>query len=91
MDDEQWLGHIADLQAAHSSHVAGMVYGRGLMEQAGTTAHWQAMFRASSTDWHCFLGFALAQLEPPSVLGKRKRALWEDAVAEQQIWRRHWL
>ncbi|KAH2060218.1 hypothetical protein KXW21_003919, partial [Aspergillus fumigatus] len=79
MDDEQWLGHIADLQAAHSSHVAGMVYGRGLMEQAGTTAHWQAMFRASSTDWHCFLGFALAQLEPPSVLGKRKRALWEDA------------
>ncbi|KAH2165416.1 hypothetical protein KXV74_005446 [Aspergillus fumigatus] len=79
MDDEQWLGHIADLQAAHSSHVAGMVYGRGLMEQAGTTAHWQAMFRESSTDWHCFLGFALAQLEPPSVLGKRKRALWEDA------------
>ncbi|KAH3277027.1 hypothetical protein KXV19_006590 [Aspergillus fumigatus] len=40
MDDEQWPGHIADLQAAHSSHVAGMVYGRGLMEQAGTTAHW---------------------------------------------------
>lgn len=47
------------------------------------------MFRASSTDWHCFLGFASAQLEPPSVLGKRKRAPWEDAVAEQQIWRRH--
>lgn len=89
MDDEQWPGHIADLQAAHSSHVAGMVYGRGLMEQAGTTAHRQAMFRASSTDWHRFLGFASAQLEPPSVLGKRKRAPWEDAVAEQQIWRRH--
>lgn len=49
------------------------------------------MFRASSTDWHHFLGFASAQLEPLSVLGKRKRALWEDAVAEQQIWRRHWL
>ncbi|KAH1303883.1 hypothetical protein KXX47_008497, partial [Aspergillus fumigatus] len=91
MDDEQWPGYIADLQAAHSSHVAGMVYGRGLIEQAGTTAHRQAMFRASSTDWHHFLGFASAQLEPLSVLGKRKRALWEDAVAEQQIWRRHWL
>ena len=60
MDDEQWLGHIADLQAAHSSHVAGMIYSRGLMEQAGTTAHRQAMFRASSTDWHRFLGFASA-------------------------------
>ncbi|KAH1805473.1 hypothetical protein KXX27_001513, partial [Aspergillus fumigatus] len=24
MDIEQWIGHIADLQAAHSSHVAGM-------------------------------------------------------------------
>ena len=23
------------------------------------------------------------------MLGKRKRAPWEDAVAEQQIWRRH--
>lgn len=50
MDNEQWPGHIANLQAAHSSHIAGMVYSHGLMEQAGTTAHQQAMFRASSTD-----------------------------------------
>ncbi|RHZ49046.1 uncharacterized protein CDV56_103939 [Aspergillus thermomutatus] len=28
MDMEQWIGHITDLQAAHSSHVAGMVYAR---------------------------------------------------------------
>jgi hypothetical protein len=52
MDIEQWMGHIADLQAAHSSHVAGMVYGRGIQEQAGTMAHQQEMFRLSSTDWH---------------------------------------
>ena len=57
MGAEQWMGHIADLQAAHSSHVAGMVYGRGIMEQPGTTAHWCEMFRLSSTDWHRFLGF----------------------------------
>ena len=50
MDEAQWLGYIADLQAAHSSHVAGMVYGRGIIEQAGTTAHRQRMFRLSSTD-----------------------------------------
>jgi GH25 family lysozyme M1 (1,4-beta-N-acetylmuramidase) len=50
MDIEQWMGHIADLQAAHSSHVAGMVYGRGIQEQASTTAHRREMFRLSSTD-----------------------------------------
>ncbi|KAI9034735.1 uncharacterized protein KD926_006348, partial [Aspergillus affinis] len=74
MDEAQWLGHIADLQAAHSSHVAGMIYGRELMEQAGITAYRQEIFRLSSTDWHRFLGFASAQFEPPSALEKRKRA-----------------
>ncbi|KAJ6088012.1 hypothetical protein N7467_006926 [Penicillium canescens] len=54
---KQWIGHIADLQAAHSSHVAGMIYGRGITEQPGTTAHRREMFRLSSTDWHRFLGF----------------------------------
>jgi hypothetical protein len=52
MDIEQWMGYIADLQAAHSSHVAGMVYGWGIQEQAGTTAHRREMFWLSSTDWH---------------------------------------
>jgi hypothetical protein len=50
MDMEQWLGHIADLQAAHSSHIAGMIYGRAMQEQAGSTAHRREMFRLSSTD-----------------------------------------
>ncbi|KAH1712272.1 hypothetical protein KXX60_006463 [Aspergillus fumigatus] len=44
MDHKQWMGHIVDLQAAYSLHVAGMVYGWGLQEQAGTTAHWREMF-----------------------------------------------
>ena len=57
MNAEQWMGHIADLQAAHSSHVAGMIYGRGITEQPGTTAYRREMFRLSSTDWHRFLGF----------------------------------
>ncbi|CEL11233.1 hypothetical protein ASPCAL14336 [Aspergillus calidoustus] len=57
MDAEQWMAHITDLQAAHSSHVAGMVYGRQIMEQAGTTSHRRAMFRQSSVEWHEFLGF----------------------------------
>jgi hypothetical protein len=58
MDAEQWMAHIADLQAAHSSHVAGMVYARQITEQAGTTSHRRAMFRQSSVEWHEFLGFS---------------------------------
>lgn len=50
MDPERFAGHIADLQAAHSSHIAGMIYGREVTEQAGTTAHRRELFRLSSTD-----------------------------------------
>ncbi|KAF4225022.1 hypothetical protein CNMCM6805_007133 [Aspergillus fumigatiaffinis] len=89
MDIEQWIGHIADLQAAHSSHVAGMVYGRGIQEQAGTTAHRREMFQLSSTDWHQFLGFGVPA--PPSTLGKRKRAPWEDEAEVSRMERRHQL
>jgi late competence protein required for DNA uptake (superfamily II DNA/RNA helicase) len=88
MDEAQWIGHIADLQAAHSSHVAGMVYARGIMDQAGTTAHRQRMFRVSSTDWHRFLGFASAD-QPVDELGKRKRSPWEDEAEESRVYRRH--
>lgn len=91
MDEAQWLGHIADLQAAHSSHVAGMVYGRGIMEQAGTTAHRQQMFRLSSTDWHRFLGFRSADggVDAHANIHKRKRVPWEEEADERQIMRRH--
>lgn len=34
-----------------------MIYGRGIMEQPGTTAYQREMFRLSSTDWHKSLGF----------------------------------
>ncbi|KAL4947050.1 hypothetical protein BDW69DRAFT_190555 [Aspergillus filifer] len=64
MDAEQWMAHIADLQAAHLSHVVGMVYGRQIMEQAGTTSHQQVMFRQSSVEWHEVLGFPQLQLQP---------------------------
>ncbi|KAJ1726628.1 hypothetical protein LPJ72_006274, partial [Coemansia sp. Benny D160-2] len=38
MGDDNWYGHISDLQAAHSSHTAGLVYGHEIMDQAGMTA-----------------------------------------------------
>ena len=87
---EQWMGHIADLQAAHSSHVAGMVYGRGIMEQPGTTAHRREMFRLSSTDWHKFLGFVSSDDGgAESALGQAQRSPWE-IEAEQGRMERRW-
>ncbi|KAF7184871.1 hypothetical protein CNMCM7691_007514 [Aspergillus felis] len=83
------MGHIADLQAAHSSHVAGMVYGWGIQEQAGSTTHRWEMFRLSSTDWHQFLVFSAPG--HPSILGKRKRAPWEDEAEVSRMERRHQL
>jgi hypothetical protein len=40
---------IADEQAGHTSYVAGLVYARGIMEQAGAVADRRQQFRASST------------------------------------------
>ena len=91
MGAEQWMGHIADLQAAHSSHVAGMVYGRGIMEQPGTTAHRREMFRLSSTDWHRFLGFVSSHDGgAESALGQAQQSPWE-VEAEQGRTERRWL
>ncbi|KAJ5211420.1 hypothetical protein N7472_001559 [Penicillium cf. griseofulvum] len=65
------LGHIADLQAAHSSHVAGFIYGREITEQAGSTVQRRELFRQSSIDWHRFLAFS--SIESPVYQGFRKR------------------
>jgi hypothetical protein len=45
------------------------------------------MFQLSSTDWHQFLGFGA----PPSTLGKRKRAPWEDEAEVSRMECRHQL
>jgi hypothetical protein len=41
---------IADEQAGHTSHIAGLVYARGIMELAGAVADKRQQFRMSSTD-----------------------------------------
>jgi RecQ family ATP-dependent DNA helicase len=53
-DDE---GKIADEQAGHTAHVAGMIYARGIMEMTGVVASKRQQFRQSSISWHRFLGF----------------------------------
>jgi late competence protein required for DNA uptake (superfamily II DNA/RNA helicase) len=83
-DPEDGAGDIADEQAGHSSHVAGMVYGRESMEFAGSTTMRRLKFRASSMDWHQFLGFTA---DTPTVLGKRVNP-WEAQAADHQAQRR---
>ncbi|KAJ5443111.1 hypothetical protein N7445_004862 [Penicillium cf. griseofulvum] len=85
------LGHIADLQAAHSSHVAGFIYGREITEQAGSTVQRRELFRQSSIDWHRFLAFS--SIESPVYQGfrKRKRASWEQDYEERRTGRRYLL
>jgi superfamily II DNA helicase RecQ len=80
---------IADEQAGHTSHVAGLVYARGIMEQAGAVADKRQQFRASSTDWHRFLGFQASQ-EDNTKSRKRKRAPFESEADEARIdrWQR---
>ena len=87
IDKIQWLKYIADLQAAHLLYMAGIVYRREIMEQTGTTAHCQRMFRLSSINWYRFLGFISADnsSETSSNSHKRKRALWEKETNKNQI------
>jgi hypothetical protein len=80
---------IADEQAGHTSHVAGLVYARGIMEQAGAVADKRQQFRASSTDWHRFSGFQ-ADVDDGTKSRKRKRAPFESEADEARIdrWQR---
>ncbi|KAK3179477.1 hypothetical protein OEA41_009763 [Lepraria neglecta] len=48
---------IQDEQAAYTSHIAGMVYARGITELSGVVASRRQRFRAASVEWHQFLGF----------------------------------
>jgi RecQ family ATP-dependent DNA helicase len=88
-ENEEWAeenigASIADEQAGHSAHVAGLIYARGIMEQAGAVADKRQQFRTSSTDWHRFLGFG-AGVEEGTMSKKRKRAPFESEADEARI------
>ena len=83
-DEEKMAAAIADEQAGHSPHIAGMIYARGIMEQAGAVADKRQQFRMSSTDWHRFLGFQSVANEAYTCK-KRKRAPFESEADEGRI------
>ncbi|KAG8630425.1 hypothetical protein KVT40_002044 [Elsinoe batatas] len=54
------LARIADRQAGHGSHVAGMIYARLMQEMTGSVTEVRKGYRASSRMWHAFLRFPSA-------------------------------
>jgi RecQ family ATP-dependent DNA helicase len=83
-NEENTWSAVADMQAGHTVHIAGMVYARGIMEQAGAVADRRQQFRMSSTDWHRFLGFQ-ANEEQEGKSKKRKRAPFESEADEARV------
>ncbi|KAF2008251.1 P-loop containing nucleoside triphosphate hydrolase protein, partial [Aaosphaeria arxii CBS 175.79] len=74
----------ADEQAGHTAHVAGLIYAREMMEQAGVVASRRSQFRMSSIDWHRLLGVGSVQ-EDKDAYKKRKRAPYEDEADEARV------
>jgi hypothetical protein len=83
-NEENRAALIADEQSGHTSHIAGLVYARGIMEMAGVVAEKRQQFRISSIDWHQFLGFH-ADENSNSTSTKRKRAPFEHEADEARI------
>ena len=83
--------NFLDLQAGHSSHVAGIAYARQLHDAPGTMAFRRTMFRNISQDWHHFLGFPRTDVSmaPEHLRKKRKYAPWENEQQESQLTRRY--
>jgi hypothetical protein len=82
-EEERAAASIADLQAGHTAHIAGMIYARGIIELSGAVADTRQQFRAPSTGWHRFLGFE--EREEEKISKKQKRAPFESEAAEARM------
>jgi superfamily II DNA helicase RecQ len=81
-DGETGEDEIGDLQAGHGSHIAGMVYARGMFEMDGAVASKRQQYRQSSIDWHRLLAIQSAvEIRPGQ---KRKRDAYEEEASEAQ-------
>ena len=77
-----------DLQSGHTTHIAGMIYARELVENRDAVIGRREKFREVSEGWHRFLKFASSQ-ESSGTL-KRKRQGPADDIEDAQIarWKR---
>ena len=83
--------NFLDLQAGHSSYIAGIAYARQLYNTPGTIAFRRTIFRNISQDWYYFLGFPRTDISmaPEYLRKKRKYAPWENEQQESQLTRRY--
>ena len=77
-EDNEW-----DLQAGHGTHVAGMIYGRMLLQGAVGTASRREKFRRISGRWHRFFGLGAADAKM-----RLKRKAEEFEVVREEAKRR---
>jgi hypothetical protein len=85
IDDNPW-----DLQTGHSTHIAGMIYARELMEGSNVVIGRREKFRHVSQEWHKFLQFKSAQETSTDAGQKRKRPSLDDDMQHAQMarWKR---
>jgi hypothetical protein len=78
-----------DLQAGHSTQVAGLIYGRELMEGNSAIVNRREKFRRVSQAWHAFLQVTSEGEEMRSGV-KRKREDDEDGIPSVEMirWKR---
>ena len=81
------MDNVWDLQAGHSTYVAGMIYARELQQGMLGTAARRDKFRGVSRQWYRFLGFGAGEGGQETVGSKRKRELF-DSVREEARFRR---
>lgn len=105
-EDEEWdednfdrrLAGVMDKQAAHGTHIAGMVYARLIREMSGSIAEVRKGYKAASIMWHAFLRFGSVIDEEKRDGGvrsrKRKRfegeeapVNWHDGMEKAQVLR----
>jgi superfamily II DNA helicase RecQ len=76
-EDEDGIDDVSDardLQATHTSHVAGMIYAREMQQELGGTAIMREKFREVSREWHQFFDFGQEGTSRDGVQGKATAA-----------------
>ena len=77
-----------DLQAGHSSRIAGNIYGRMLSEAPFHTQARRAASRRVSTEWHLFFRFPSAMYAPSHRVGPWAARIKDEAMAREEQFRR---
>jgi superfamily II DNA helicase RecQ len=78
-----------DLQSGHTTHIAGMIYARELVENRDAVVGRRQKFREVSEGWHRFLNLASSHEDPsPTAPQKRQRPAEDMQDAQIARWKR---